>query len=115
MSQVNLKKALIDWCNNNLKLGVTWPGHFNPGLPCTMQINNEYKKNKIKRDGKLIYQDGTSCSAGHVYHDVYHLNDGTYQIYTDAGFAISTGGDHENLDVPSTNHKDIIEMMMYLV
>ena len=131
MFQDNLKKALIDWCNNNLQLGVTWPGHFHPGRPCTvknsrtMHMGGKLEKNlekkdniekyEIKRDGKLIYQDGTSCSAGYVYHDVYYLDDGTYQIYTSGGFVEGIGGPYENIDVPSTNHKDIIEMMIYLI
>ena len=131
MSQENLKKALTDWCNNNLKLGVTWPGHFNPGQPCAVlkprtfhmggvwEKKLEEKENRnnqeINRDGQLIYQDGTSCSAGHVYHDVYLLDDGTYQIYTSGAFAECTGGNHKEVDVPSTNHKDIIEMMTYLI
>lgn len=133
MSQENLKKALTHWCNHNLKLGVTWPGHFNPGQPCavpkprTFHMGGTWEKNleekdranskkyQIKRDGKLIYQDGTSCSGGHVYHDVYLLDDGTYQIYTSGAFAECTGGEHKEVDVPSTNHKDIIEMMTYLI
>ena len=49
MFQDNLKKALIDWCNNNLQLSVTWPGHLHPGghtvkNPRTVHMGGELEK-----------------------------------------------------------------------
>lgn len=37
------------------------------------------------RNGKLVYQDGTACSASYAFHDIYLLENGTYTVYTKCG------------------------------
>jgi hypothetical protein len=112
MSQENLKNTLRKWCDENLTHGRAYPG---------LRYNEVVKPNTLQegvcdtRGGSLIYQDGTACSAGHVYHDVYLLDDGTYQVYTDGSQAHYTGAVPESFDVPSSNCKDILELVMYLV
>ena len=111
MSQEILKNTLRDWCNENLTHGRAWPGLCNG----VVKPNTLPKDAPDTREGTLVYQDGTSCSAGHVYHDVYLLEDGTYQVYTDASQAHGQGANPGSFDVPSSNCKDILELVTYLI
>jgi hypothetical protein len=118
MLQEILKNTLRNWCNENLTHGRAWPGLCNGVVkPNTLPKDAPDTREGVLvyREGALVYQDGTSCSAGHVYHDVYLLEDGTYEVYTDASQAHCTGANPESFDVPSSNCKDILELVTYLV
>ena len=63
-----------------------------------------------KRNGTLVYQDTTSCSASYAFADIYKLNNNTYDIYMDCGRArypgdySSENGKIEKVNVPTLAH-----------
>lgn len=58
--------------------------------------------------GILTYHDWTSCSASGSLNDVYLLDDGTYDVYTDAGV------NHETFNIPVKHCKNLSEVLDFL-
>lgn len=107
MSTKILEQTLKTWCDKNLT--GTWPGHFYKGKPYTLDGEED------TRNGTLVYTDGSSCSAGYVDHDVYILEDGTYQIYTSGSQARFQGdGKGEKIEISSTHCNSIVDVVKFI-
>ena len=99
LSDYTLKKILIEWCDENLTNNRSYGS------------KNTYNN---KSYGKLVYKDGTACSASHAFSEVYKLNDGTYEVFTDINVANFTGdaiGTNETINKKCEN---IMEVMDHL-
>lgn len=81
------------------------------------EMNNSYLKFKKtqERPGKLVYQDGTACSASYAFADIYLLDDGTYSVYSACGHAMFTGGGRDALDIKPQPCVNLAEVLDYLV
>jgi hypothetical protein len=75
--------ALEEFFEANLKPGMAYHGSRVAGAPFT-----ELPKGV---EAKLVYQDGTACSASHAFSDVYRMTDGSFLVQTDCGQARFTG------------------------
>lgn len=78
----SLDSVLEYWCNQFITPDKYWlhglPAECKRKIaPITMSSPN------FPRQGKLVYQDGSSCSGGGVQHDIYRLDDHTFHVYTD--------------------------------
>lgn len=104
---MSLNKILKKWCDSNLKPGMCYGGSINP---ITLRV---YESNN--REGKLVYQDGTACSASHAFHDVYLLNDGTYTVYVDCGQCTMMGGEQKRLEFEPDKFKDLAGVLDFLM
>lgn len=106
---MNLESTLKKWCDGNLKPGMCYGG--NKDGPITLDA---YEPNQT-RHGELVYQDGTACSASYAFHDVYLLDDGSYEIYTDCGQARMTGGEHVKYDAEPEKCSNLAEVLDFLL
>lgn len=79
-----------------------------------MMKQYEQEKKASNRPGKLVYQDGTACSASYSFMDVYLLDDNTYTVYTDCGHARFTGDSRHSDGVIETSHNTLAEVLDYL-
>lgn len=77
-----LNDAVRTWCDANLAFGKAY-GSSPDGTP--IACVSQPIESQPERTGKLVYQDGTDCSAGYMFNDVYVLDDGSYTIYSDVG------------------------------
>jgi hypothetical protein len=68
--------------------------------------------NPDEREGKLMYQDGTACSASYAFADIYRV-DGGYDVYTDWGASHCTGGSQDP-QLDKQHFKNIIQVTDYL-
>src|SRR3990170_6898808 len=73
-----MEEAIKLWCDRNIAPGMCYRGSL-VGTGPIVEHNGE---------GKLIYQDGTGCSASCAFSDVYQTESGEYNVYTmyDTGF-----------------------------
>lgn len=106
-NKMSLNKILKKWCDSNLKPGMCYGGSINP---ITLRV---YESNN--REGKLVYQDGTACSASHAFHDVYLLDDGTYTVYVDCGQCTMMGGEQKRLEFEPDKFKDLAGVLDFLM
>ena len=103
LSKYTLEKVLIEWCDENLT------------------NNRAYgsSTHKFKLDenihGKLIYQDGTGCSASHAFSCIYKLYDETYVVLTDCSISNFHGDAHGTNTLIKKNCKNIMEVLDHLV
>jgi hypothetical protein len=72
----DLNSILTQWCDENLTSDRTW-GSQTVKLD---KINETLIKNM---NGKLLYFDGTACSASHAISNIYQLCDNTFIVCTD--------------------------------
>jgi len=78
-----MEAAVKSWCDKNIGINMSYRGSIPLGKPISCGLENPNE-----RLGKLIYQDGTACSASHAFADVYQLDTGDYKVYMDAsGFS----------------------------
>ena len=92
-----VKTLLIQWCDKGLGPGKAYGTSKNadPFPP---------------KDGKLIYQDGTACSASHAMSDIYLLPDGKYIIQTDIGRTFEMGGEYE-MNYSGMKYETILDVL----
>ena len=109
---MDLETSLKNWCDKHLVLGKCFGG--NKDGPITTDLDPETKKIE-KRSGNLVYQDGTSCSASYAFADIYLLDDNTYTVYVACGYAMSTGGEREVVDIKPQLCNNLEEVLDYLV
>lgn len=64
--------------------------------------------------GKLVYQDGTACSASFAFSDVYLMPNKQYIVKTETGCAQSQGDSIEETSVVETKCKNLIEVLLEL-
>lgn len=87
-----MEQAIKTFFDNNLLPGMCYPG--SGGQPL---IASQYTKQLALSDNaKLIYQDGTACSASHAFIDIYRNLDETYTVITDSGSADHMGNSYDS-------------------
>ena len=96
----NLENILVKWCNENLTNERAW------GSKKEIKFDREI-------NGKLLYRDGTSCSASSALNAIFKKPDGTYVIGTEIGMSEYHGGKtiYKN---EYSEHKNIMEVIDYL-
>ena len=101
---MSLEKTLIEWCDINLRPGITWAS----GDPHNKLHGDQVAISASGRDadGTLKYQDSTGCLGFHCGYDVYQLPDGSYRV--------SSPDDHANKTVKCCDFDNIKEVLMYL-
>lgn len=107
-NQNKVELAVDRWCRRYIGVNISWRGSIPHDVPIA-----GYPGGVTNRQGVLLYQDATSCSASHAFADVYKLEDGTYDIYMDSGSAKYHGHDYPST-IQKTNHKSLCEVVNYL-
>lgn len=110
-----MEEEIRNWCDNNLALGMCYGSNANK-LPIAGNLSRDKDKDQFSdRQGKLVYQDGTACSASHAFADVYQLENGDYEVYMDYGSARFMGDSSENKNgVEKTKYSRLSEVVDYL-
>lgn len=93
----HLENLLRQWFEKNLALGKCYgsrsqgDGAARPFTPAPLEASTG--------TARLVYQDGTACSASHAFSDVFLLSTGEYLVQTDCGVAQCRGDDsHSNAE-----------------
>lgn len=102
-----MEAEIKKWCDTNIAIGMCYGSNKS-----TTPITGDQTK---QRRGKLLYQDGTACSASYAFADVYELDNGEYEVYADCGYACFTGDNCHNEDGIMTNKfQKLSEVVDYL-
>jgi hypothetical protein len=80
MSQVELENAIKCFFDNNL-----YPGNCYSSVIGKPFLKVKHRSRFLSDDAKLVYQDGTGCSASYALSDVYQNSDGSYVVITCIG------------------------------
>ncbi len=119
---MDLNVALKKWCDTRLKPGMCFGGNENGPITLGASVPIMYDVEGVgsiqnNRPGKLVYQDGTVCSASHAFHDVFLLDDDSYNVYADCGQAKFMVGNHERSDgLEECEHfNSLAEVLDYLM
>lgn len=96
-----LENILIKWCNENLTNERAW------GSKEEIKFDREINE-------KLLYRDGTSCSASSALNAIFRKIDGTYVIGTEIGIPEYYSG-KTNYKYEYSEHKNIMEVIDYLI
>lgn len=112
-----MEDAIKNWCDSNITVGMCYRGSMSINDPIAVVSIDIQDRNEIisKRSGKLIYQDGTACSASYAFADVYKLDSDSYQVYMDCGCAKFTGDNPENeYGIETKTFSKLSEVVDYL-
>lgn len=99
------------WCDEFLTNNRSYRGCIPDNEPiCSIDLQT--------RQGELVYQDGTACSASHAFADVYLLTDDktgekSYDVYMEYGGASFTGDSYEPQG-EKVHFDNIVEVTDYL-
>lgn len=95
VSTDEINEAFKVFFESNLKPGMCYHGSMPDGIPFTKLPKN------LRTKAKLVFQDGTACSAAHAFCDIYQLEDGSFLVQVDSGRAKftgdNTGGDNASV------------------
>lgn len=100
-SNLTYDMAIATFFDNNLKPGMCYGSN---GEPFTDVLPN----------AKLVYQDGTACSASYAFSDVFQLPDSTFIVKTKVASANCTGGNMENDETIEKSCRDLSEVLIGL-
>lgn len=118
---MNVEEAVKLWCDNNLTNSRSYrgsipKGEFIAGWGVVSQGDLD------KRDGELVYQDGTACSASHAFADIYNrknrlANDTSklYDVYMDCSSACYQGEGTSSTHPELHSFESLCEVLDFLV
>ena len=109
MLKYDLNTILVEWCDENLTHNRAYGSDFN------IELDEDMKKLIESMDGKLMYKDGTACSASHAISNIYQLKDETYIVYTDVSQARFTGDDIGNKNIIHEKCENISKVIDHLM
>lgn len=110
-----MEATIKEWCDSNIAPNMSYRGSIQKNSPIAcLSLPKDKRENILKqRPGKLMYQDGTACSGGYSFVDVYQLDSGEYQVYVDYGSSKQMGGEM-TLDCESVVLKNLMEVVDYV-